>query len=338
MSLVGIDLGSTTSLVAVMDGDTPRVLADEHGEETTPSVVAVAEDGTALVGRPAAELHAMRSERGVAGFKRDLGKSVTYRLGGRVLGPVECAARVLAEMRRIAELRLDRSVHRAVFSVPACFHDRQRRAVRAAAALARLEVECLVEEPLAAALALGPGRIGVESTVLVIDLGGGCLDIVVLRCREGAFELLAAAGTCRLGGEDFTAALLKRLEREQRAFVSEGPRGVLRRSLEEAKRRLTWDPEVEVEHGDRRVRIPAEAFVRATSGLTARLGRILRRFLRDAGLHAAELDDVLLVGGATRMGVVQNLLADVLGRFGVARADPLKAVAMGAAVQAALRS
>jgi molecular chaperone HscC len=120
--------------------------------------------------------------------------------------------------------------------------------------------------------------------------------------------------------------------------VSEGPRGVLRRSLEEAKRRLTWDPEVEVEHGDRRVRIPAEAFVRATSGLTARLGRILRRFLRDAGLHAAELDDVLLVGGATRMGVVQNLLADVLGRFGVARADPLKAVAMGAAVQAALRS
>ena len=212
--MIGIDLGTTNSLVAICDENGPRVLANELGDDLTPSVVAVAEDGAVLVGRAAKDRLITHPEAGRAFFKRDMGTDATYAFGGRRWSPVECSAVVLREMKRIAETHLGREVDSAVITVPAYFHDQQRQATVDAAKIAGLRVERLLNEPTAAALAYGFNREDDLNTLLVFDLGGGTFDVTVLECFEGVVEVKASSGDGRLGGEDYTEALIAWVAKE----------------------------------------------------------------------------------------------------------------------------
>src|SRR3569623_1451875 len=206
--MVGIDLGTTNSLVAHFADGQPVVLANEMGESLTPSAVAVAADGTLLVGRAARDRLVVAPDSGRAFFKRDMGTSAVYKFGGRTWTPVECSALILREMKRIAELRLGKPVTSAVITVPAYFLDHQRQATVEAAQIAGLKVERLLNEPTAAALAYGYRNDEELNTLLVFDLGGGTFDVTLLESFEGVVEVKASSGESRLGGEDYTDALM----------------------------------------------------------------------------------------------------------------------------------
>ncbi|MBA3710033.1 MAG: Hsp70 family protein, partial [Planctomycetes bacterium] len=194
MTIVGIDLGTTNSLVASLGEDGPRTIANEFAEHLVPSVVAVAEDGTLLVGRAAKDRLVVAPGDGRACFKRDMGTDLSYRFGGRQWSPIECSAAVLRELKRIAELALKAPVTSAVISVPAYFHDSQRHATIAAARVAGLAVERIINEPTAAALAFGHSHRDREARLLVFDLGGGTFDVTVLEVFEDVIEVKASGG------------------------------------------------------------------------------------------------------------------------------------------------
>jgi molecular chaperone HscC len=334
--MIGIDLGTTNSLVAVLTGGKPRVLANELGESLTPSVVAVAEDGTILTGRAARDRLVADPISGQAFFKRDMGSRVSYSFGGKSWTPVECSAVVLREMKRIAETHLGHEVTRAVITVPAYFHDQQRQATLAAAKIAGLEVERLVNEPTAAALAYGFQRPDDDSTLLVFDLGGGTFDVTLLEVFDGVVEVKASAGESRLGGEDYTDALSAWICREHDYVPEPGQTGRWRARLEGVKRELSAVEECRLPLGDREVTVTREDFARACEALTARLQPVVRRCLRDGGVTPQHLTAVLLVGGASRMPLVRELLQDDLKMSPREDLDPDRVVALGAAVQQAL--
>jgi molecular chaperone HscC len=334
--MIGIDLGTTNSLVAVLRDGKPRVLANEHGESLTPSVVAVAEDGTILVGRAARDRLVTDPEAGRAFFKRDMGGRMTYAFGGKKWTPVECSAVVLREMKRIAEVSLGHPVTQAVITVPAYFHDQQRQATLAAAKIAGLEVERLINEPTAAALAYGFQKPDDDSTLLVFDLGGGTFDVTLLEVFDGVVEVKASAGESRLGGEDYTDALSQWICRVHDWVPEPGKAGHWRARLEGVKRELTLAEECRVPLDDREITVTREQFAEATRDLTARLQPVVRRCLRDGGVTPKHLTAVLLVGGASRMPIVKEILADDLQLIPRQDLDPDRVVALGAAVQQAL--
>ncbi|MCC7139971.1 MAG: Hsp70 family protein [Planctomycetes bacterium] len=333
--IVGIDLGTTNSLVAVVRGREPTTLPNELGEHLTPSVVATAEDGTLLVGRAARDRLAVAPEAGRAFFKRDMGTDAAWHFGGRRWTPTECSAVVLREMRRVAEAQLGEPVERAVVTVPAYFHDPQRRATIEAAQVAGLHVERILNEPTAAALAYGLARADEDRRLLVLDLGGGTFDVTLLETFEGIVEVRASGGDGRLGGEDFTDALLALATERAGLRLSATELARLRPRAEVAKRALSEATEVALELAGRTVPVARAEFEAATAHLLARMVPVVRRCLRDAGVGVADLDDVLLVGGATRMPCVVALAAAELARPPDRSLDPDRVVALGAAVQAA---
>lgn len=336
--MVGIDLGTTNSLVAVFEDGAPRVLPNELGEELTPSAVAVAEDGTLLVGRAAKDRLIVSPDSGKAFFKRDIGTAASYRFGGRRWTPVECSALILQEMKRVAELHLGRVVTSAVISVPAYFHDHQRQATVDAAKIAGLKVERLINEPTAAALAHGYGNSSELSTLLVFDLGGGTFDVTVLECFDGVMEVKASAGESRLGGEDFTDALVEWINKQCGWSPEPGQLARWRQAVDQLKRQLTdEDFQILVVDGQT-LEIGRSELKDATSNLLARLRPVMRKALRDAQLTPKQLDAVLLVGGASRMPMVQQVVLEDVGSVPCTLMDPDRAVAMGAAVQQALCS
>ena len=334
--MIGIDLGTTNSLVAVLRDGVPMVLENELGETLTPSAVAVAEDGAILVGRAAKDRLVMAPQEGRAFFKRDLGTETRYRFGGRQWSPVECSALILQEMKRIAELRLGQPVDRAVITVPAYFHDSQRSATVEAAKLAGLKVERLLNEPTAAALAHGIREPGDESTLLVFDLGGGTFDVTLLEVFDGVVEVKASAGESRLGGEDYTDALTAWIAREYHFVASPAQSGKWRHQLEQLKRRLTTEQKSTVQAGEMLLPVNREDFRAATAELTGRLWPVVRRCLRDAGVTPKHLSAVLLVGGASRMPLIVEGIRDILEIEPRADLDPDRVVALGAAVQQGL--
>lgn len=334
--MIGIDLGTTHSLVSVLRDGGPEVLKDEAGLTLVPSVVAVAADGTVLTGRAAQDRLVVAPESGQAFFKRDMGTDRTYNFGGRTWTPIECSAVVLREMKRIAELGLGHAVDSAVITVPAYFHDPQRQATVDAARIAGLKVERLVNEPTAAALAWGFQRPGDDSTLLVFDLGGGTFDVTLLEVFDGVVEVKASSGESRLGGEDYTEALGRWLSGKTGVPAGEWSRGRRRMQVEQLKRDLGKGGAVDFVWEKGSVRVEPADFQAAALDLTARLWPVVRRCLRDGGVTPQQLTAVLMVGGATRMPLVVDGVREMLGLEPKTDLDPDRVVALGAAVQQAL--
>jgi molecular chaperone HscC len=349
---VGIDLGTTYSLVAAMVDGEPRVLNNALGEALTPSVVYVEPDGTVLVGAAAKAKSLSHPGRAAQTFKRDMGLERRYQLGDKSFSAEELSALVLRQLKEDAEAALGGPVVEAVVTVPAYFGEPQRQATRAAAELSGLSVERIINEPTAAALAYGLHQRHRELSAVVLDLGGGTFDVTLLEIMEGVIEIQASAGDTRLGGEDFLDAIFQHSLGALRARGCElAERSVaharLREACEQAKRRLSSEettrlalPQLPTLQGPQDIELTlTRAEVEAAfAPLLERMAAPILRALRDANRSAQSVEEVLLVGGATRMPCVARLASQLFGRLPLRALPPDEAVALGAAVQVALKA
>jgi Molecular chaperone len=342
--IVGIDLGTTNSLVAVWKDGAPRLIPNALGGVLTPSCVGIDNDGQVLVGEAARERLQTHPQLTTALFKRYMGSTRTTRLGTQDYRPEELSALVLRSLKADAEAFLGEPVSEAVITVPAYFSDAQRKATRVAGELAGLKVERLLNEPTAAALAYGLHEAQGESQFLVFDLGGGTFDVSILEMFEGVMEVRASAGDNMLGGEDFAALLAERafaagIPEDARADAVFMQRLAARAEL--AKRELGATGKIRFDvswkQHDATVEMDGEAFEALCQPLLNRLWRPIERALRDARIRAADLDNVVLAGGATRMPMIRSLATRMFGRFPAVGLNPDEVVAMGAAVQAGLK-
>ncbi len=343
MHAIGIDLGTTNSLVAYLDNGEPKLIPNALGEVLTPSVVGLGDDGALIVGQTAKHRLVSHPDQTVGLFKRKMGTDSVMKLGRKSFRAEELSAMILQNLKKDAEAHLDGPIGNVVVSVPAYFNEVQRRAVRNACQIAGLEVNRLINEPTAAALAYGLNDKDAESTFLVFDLGGGTFDVSILELFEGVMEVRATAGDAFTGGEDFTDAIAKHL-REQKDPWGKGlpthQEAVIRRAAEGAKLELSHDTEtnvklaidgLELDHT-----ISRDKFEEISAAPLKRLKKPVERALHDAGISLQELDRVVLVGGATRMPIIRSMIARQLQKFPEAILDPDHVVALGAAVQSGL--
>jgi molecular chaperone HscC len=345
VAIVGIDLGTTFSLVGLFRDGAPRLVENALGARLTPSVVGLDDDGQVLVGQAAKERLISHPHLTAAAFKRFMGTDRVTRLGSRDFRPEELSSFVLRALRADAEAALGEPVEAAIVSVPAYFGDAQRKATRAAGELAGLPVARLINEPTAAAMAYGLHEAPNETTFLVFDLGGGTFDVSVVELFDGVVEVHASAGDALLGGEDFTSALAQVFLEQagvREADLDPAARSRLRKQAELAKQRLSAaeEAEIRVALGSREVAWSASRglFEARTRDLVERMRRPVERALQDAQIRAADLDGVVLVGGATRMPLVRALAARLFGRFPLVSVHPDEAVALGTAIQAGLKA
>jgi molecular chaperone HscC len=352
-AIVGIDLGTTFSLVAALRDGVPIVLPNALGELLTPSAVSLADDGTVLVGAPARARATTHPGRTATSFKRDMGTDKIIDLGLRKLTPPELSALVLGALKRDAEAALGCAVNEAVITVPAYFGDLQRQATRDAGAIAGLTVERIINEPTAAALSYGLHERHREVRAVVLDLGGGTFDVTVLEIIEGVIEIQSSSGDSRLGGEDFDEALALRFAARAKADkgfdLRHDPRAWarLREASETAKKRLSEGDTAGIalvdlplgagKLGQLELTLSRDEAEETWAPLLDRIRAPILRALRDASLSPEKIDEVLLVGGSTRMPCVARLAAQMFGRLPLRKLPPDEAVAMGAAVQAALK-
>lgn len=347
--IVGIDLGTTNSLIAVWRDGAASIVPNALGRALTPSCVGFLDDGSLVVGEAARERLQTHPQLTASLFKRYMGTDRKVTLGQQTFRPEELSSFVLRALKADVEALLGEPVTEAVVTVPAYFSDAQRKATRVAGELAGLKVERLLNEPTAAALAYGL-QTKEESKFLVFDLGGGTFDVSILELFEGVMEVRASAGDNFLGGEDFSTLLMQ-------AFLQKMPLGErvgtevsnlptvlgerLRAAAERAKRTLTdaVSATLRVEHEGETYswEISADAFVTLAEPLLERLRAPVERALRDARIRPAELDSIVLAGGATRMPMVRRLVSRMFGRFPVVDLNPDEVVALGAAVQAGLK-
>ncbi|QBG90464.1 molecular chaperone HscC [Xanthomonas oryzae] len=343
--IVGIDLGTTHSLIGVHDADGGRLFANPHGSLLTPSVISIADDGSLLVGEPARERLVTHPQHSVAAFKRWMGSPRETKLGERSFRPEELSALVLRSLIADAEAALGKKIEEAVISVPAYFSDAQRKATRVAGELAGIRVERLINEPTAAALAYGLQERGREGRVLVLDLGGGTFDVSLLEMFDGVVEVHASAGDNFLGGEDFLEVLVEGFCAEHRldaAKPTPGESAQLRRRLEQLKRELSTQTQsavnVSMAGQSYAWEIDEARFAQLAEPLLQRMRTPIERALRDAKLKPSELDDIVLVGGAVRMPMISRLATRMLGRLPLRHVNPDHAIALGAVVAAGLKS
>lgn len=337
---IGIDLGTTNSLISVFEESGPRLLPNRLGKVLTPSVVGY--DGKQLyVGETALARKVANPDQVVSAFKRTMGTEKQYKIGGKRFNSVELSSAVLSTLKQDAEAALGAPVADVVISVPAYFNEMQRSCVATAARTAGLNPVRLINEPTAAALAYGLQDLEAESCFLVFDLGGGTFDVSVLEVFEGVMEVKATSGDAFLGGEDFSDVLARhlfsRLGKDQQTEENRTP---VAKIAEEVKRTLTEQAsaEVKVERPGLTInaQITRDEFEALSAPLLKRLRRPMERVLHDARLTPADLEKVVLVGGATRMPVIRSMLARTLRHFPDAHIDPDHAVGLGAAVQAGL--
>ena len=348
---IGIDLGTTHSLVSVFRDGRPELIPNAHGEFLTPSIVGVLQDEQIVVGSTARDLRVTSPESCAWCFKRFMGQDREIRLGSRVFAPHELSSLLLKSLRNDAAEFLGREVTDAVITVPAYFNDHQRQATRLAGELAGLNVRRMINEPTAAALVYGFHDREDEKNLCVIDLGGGTFDVTVMEIFEGTLEIRATAGESMLGGEDFTdrivAAVLASQEMLLEIAELRQPLRVarLRGECEKAKRSLV---DAEVCH----IRIPesdgsyadkpecftltSDEFRRLCDPLMQRISGPIERALRDSELSSTEIDDVILVGGSTRLNLVRSFVTEFFQRQPIVDHNPDEVVALGASVQAAL--
>jgi molecular chaperone HscC len=344
--IVGIDLGTTHSLVAVWRDGATQLVSNALGEWLTPSVVGLDDDGHVLVGKAARERLQTHPGSTTALFKRHMGSAHEVKLGSRGYRPEELSALVLKSLKADVERAFGEPVTEAVISVPAYFSDAQRKATRVAGELAGLKVEKLINEPTAAALAYGLHQKEGETSFLVFDLGGGTFDVSILELFDGVMEVRASAGDNFLGGEDFDQLLLEHfvtLHRNESGFPSTvAVKQSLRREAERVRKALGQDASAEfvLRHADREWRktVTQDQLIELYAPLLDRLRAPIERALRDARIRVADLDEILLVGGTTRMPLIRKLAASLFGRFPSISLNPDEVVAHGAAIQAALKA
>ncbi|WP_420996142.1 Hsp70 family protein [Cupriavidus sp. 30B13] len=357
-TIIGIDLGTTNSLAAVWRDGHAQIIPNSLGKRLTPSCVSVLEDGAIVVGEPARDRLLTHPAHSAALFKRHMGTARATALGERRYRPEELSSFLLRALKADAEAWLGAPVDEAVITVPAYFSDAQRRATRVAGELAGLRVERLLNEPTAAALAYGLQQ-KEESRFLVFDLGGGTFDVSVLELFDNVMEVRASAGDNFLGGEDFVSALMRAFGRDSGLDAHLAARGSfagdeqperwppalrerVRNAAESAKRALGEAASVamSVEWDGRAfaATVTQEGFAELSAPLLERLRKPIEQAMRDARIRPAELDSVVLAGGATRMPLVRRLVSRMFGRFPVTELHPDEVVALGAAVQAGLKA
>ena len=350
-TIIGIDLGTTNSEVAIIRDGQPVVLADEEGEMILPSIVGLDAQGRLLVGRAARNQFVLAPERTIRSIKRRMGEEITVTLGDQKYTPQEISAMILRTLKERAETALGAPVRKAVITVPAFFSEGQRDATREAGELAGLEVVRIINEPTAAVLTYNPHPPEMER-LLVYDLGGGTFDVSIAQVEAGVVEILASHGDTHLGGDDFDQRLLDFVCDH---FVSEHAidlrealvaRSRVLRAVEEAKKTLSFEAVARVEEEfiaekngvplHLKLEIERHDYEELIEPLLAKTLTCLDQSLTDAKLQATQIDKVVLVGGATRTPLVHRLLQDRLGRPVHAEIEPDLAVAMGAAVQGGL--
>ncbi len=359
--IVGIDLGTTNSLIGIVESGFPILLADEDGGRLTPSVVHFREEGEPLVGKAALRARAASPGRTVYSIKRLIGvrwaeatkEKLGYELretpagfsnvviGDREFSPEEISALILRRLKSNAEKALGREINRAVITVPAYFNDAQRGATKRAGELAGFTVERIINEPTAAALAFGLNRATSKSKVAVYDLGGGTFDISILQLNDGLFEVLATNGDTHLGGDDIDNALIEHL-RPQISDLPAAQRSRFRDALIAAKHNLSIETEALIElpflSGSQSLglKLTRNELEQVARPILDRTRWHCARALADAKLAAADLDEVIVVGGATRMPLVREIVRDIFGREPNTSQNPDETVAIGATIQAGI--
>ena len=347
--IIGIDLGTTNSCVAVMEGGNPVVIANAEGSRTTPSVVAFAKNGERLAGQIAKRQAVTNPARTIISIKRDMGTDRRIDIDGKKYSPQEISAMILQKLKADAESYLGEQVTQAVITVPAYFSDAQRQATKDAGKIAGLEVLRIINEPTAAALAYGFDK-EKEQKVMVYDLGGGTFDVSILEIGEGVLEVLATSGNNRLGGDDFDNRvidyLVETFKRENGIDLRTDSMAMqrLKEAAEKAKIELSGVMSANVnlpfitanESGPKHldVDLTRAKFEDLIRDLVESTSGPVNQALKDAGLTASDLDKVLLVGGSTRVPMVEELVKKLTGKEPYKGINPDECVAVGAAIQA----
>ena len=348
--IVGIDLGTTNSEIALYRDGRPQILADEQGRKILPSVVGLTEAGEILVGEEARNQSLVYPDRTVRSIKRRMGHAETVRMAGNEYTPQEISAIILKRLKEIAEARLGHAVHKAVITVPAYFSDTQRQATREAGEIAGLEVVRIINEPTAAALVYEAGQ-HEGKRILVYDLGGGTFDVSVVRIEEGVVEVISSHGNNHLGGDDFdqkiVAHILEHLKISQAVDVSDQPRAMARilRAAEAAKKHLSDHPfarieeeyltEVEGKPVHLSMELARDEYETMITPYVQETLQAIHTALRSADLTASQVEKILLVGGATRTPMIRRRLIEVFGHEPRGEVDADLCVALGAAIQGA---
>ena len=346
--IIGIDLGTTNSCVAVVEGGRQVVISNSEGQRTTPSVVAFTQTGERLVGDPAKRQAVTNAARTISSIKRLMGSDERIAIDGRCYTPQEISAQILQKLKADAEAYLGEPVTEAVITVPAYFNDAQRQATKDAGRIAGLEVRRIINEPTAAALAYGLDN-GKAQTVMVYDLGGGTFDVSLIQIGDGIVQVLATCGDNHLGGDDFDERiahwLTDHFAAEQGIDLTGDPVAMqrIREEAEKVKKELSSARQAEINlpfitsgpQGPLHIQatLTRTAFEQMTDDLIERTALPVKNALRDAGIAANDLDQVLLVGGSTRMPAVQAKVLRMVDLEPSKTLNPDECVALGAAVQ-----
>ncbi len=346
--IIGIDLGTTNSCVAVMEGGKPTVIANTEGARTTPSVVAFTKNGERLVGEPAKRQAVTNAEKTIASIKRDMGTDHGRTIDDKKYSPQQISAMILQKLKADAESYLGEKVSEAVITVPAYFNDAQRQATKDAGKIAGLDVKRIINEPTAAALAYGLDN-EKEQKILVYDLGGGTFDVSIIEIGDGVIEVLATNGDTRLGGDDFDNKLIQWMIDEfkkQEGIDLSGDKMAMQRlkeAAEKAKKELSSATTTNInlpfitataegpKHFD--MNLTRAKFDELTNDLVERTAVPVQNALKDAGLTASEIGQVLLVGGSTRIPAVQEKVKQLTGKDPSKSLNPDECVAIGASIQ-----
>ncbi len=346
--IIGIDLGTTNSCVAVMEGGQPTVIANAEGSRTTPSVVAFTKDGERLIGQVAKRQAVTNPDRTVISIKREMGTSYKVNIDGKQYTPQDISAMILTKMKETAESYLGEKVSQAVITVPAYFNDSQRQATKDAGRIAGLEVLRIINEPTAASLAYGLDK-EENQKILVYDLGGGTFDVSILDIGDGVFEVLSTNGNTRLGGDDFDQRIIdyvaEQFKKENGIDLKQDKIAAqrLKEAAEKAKIELSGTTTANInlpfitadatgpKHLD--VTLTQAKFNELTADLVEATVEPMRKALKDAGLTVEQINKVILVGGSTRIPAVQEAVKKVTGKEPFKGINPDECVAIGAAIQ-----
>ena len=346
--IIGIDLGTTNSCVAVMEGGQPTVIANTEGARTTPSVVAFTKNGERLVGEPAKRQAVTNADKTISSIKRKMGTNEKVNIDGKQYSPQEISAMILQKLKADAEGYLGEKVTEAVITVPAYFNDAQRQATKDAGKIAGLDVKRIINEPTAAALAYGLDN-EKEQKIMVYDLGGGTFDVSIIDIGDGVIEVLSTAGNNRLGGDDFdqkiTDYMLADFKAKEGVDLSNDKMALqrLKEAAEKAKKELSSATTTNInlpfitatsegpKHFD--MDLTRAKFDELTSDLVEKTAEPVQRALSDAGLRPSDLGQVLLAGGSTRIPAVQDKVRQLTGKEPSKSLNPDECVALGASIQ-----